>query len=131
MNALIGGMIGLFAGVMAGIAGVGGGVVMVPAMTEILGLEQQIAQGTSLLAILFTSVSGTWVNVRNRRGDLKAAMVIGLAGMVAAQLGSQMALATDQALLRRLFGLLVLVSGVRMIVRWGRDRRSAHHPGTA
>ncbi|MDH3518497.1 MAG: sulfite exporter TauE/SafE family protein [Acidimicrobiia bacterium] len=125
MNALIGGMIGLFAGVMAGIAGVGGGVVMVPAMTEILGLEQQIAQGTSLLAILFTSVSGTWVNVRNRRGDLKAALVIGLAGLVAAQFGSQLALATDQALLRRLFGLLVLVSGVRMIVRWARDRRSA------
>ena len=125
MNALIGGMIGLFAGVMAGIAGVGGGVVMVPAMTEILGLEQQIAQGTSLLAILFTSVSGTWVNVRNRRGDLKAALLIGLAGLVAAQLGSQMALATDQALLRRLFGLLVLVSGVRMIVRWAQDRRSA------
>ena len=125
MNALIGGMIGLFAGVMAGIAGVGGGVVMVPAMTEILGLEQQIAQGTSLLAILFTSVSGTWVNVRNRRGDLKAALVIGLAGLVAAQFGSQLALATDQALLRRLFGLLVLVSGVRMIVRWAQDRRSA------
>ncbi len=125
MNALLGGLIGLFAGVMAGIAGVGGGVVMVPAMTEILGLEQQLAQGTSLLAILFTSVSGTFVNVRNRRADMRAALVIGLAGLVAAQFGSQLALATDQLLLRRLFGLLVLFSGVRMIVRWWSGRRSA------
>lgn len=124
MNTLVGGLIGLFAGVMAGIAGVGGGVVMVPAMTEILGLEQQLAQGTSLLAILFTSVSGTYVNVRNRRADLRAALMIGLGGLVAAQFGSQLALATDQLLLRRLFGLLVLVSGVRMIVRWWRGRRS-------
>lgn len=129
MNALIGGIIGLFAGVMAGIAGVGGGVVMVPAMTEIIGLEQQLAQGTSLLAILFTSVSGTWANVRNRRADLRAALVIGLAGLLAAQVGSELALATDQVLLRRLFGLLVLFSGGRMIYRWWKERRSADAGG--
>ncbi len=129
MNALIGGVIGLFAGVMAGIAGVGGGVVMVPAMTEIMGLEQQLAQGTSLLAILFTSVSGTWANVRNRRADLWAALVIGVAGLLAAQVGSELALATDQILLRRLFGLLVLFSGGRMAYRWWKERRSADAGG--
>lgn len=125
MNVVAGVLIGLFAGVASGMAGVGGGVVMIPAMTELMGLGQRVAQGTSLLAILFTSLSGTVVNLRNRRVCLADAAVIGVAGVVAAQAGLQMALRLDQEVLRRLFGALVLVTGGRMLWQvWrGRERK--------
>lgn len=122
MSAIVGVLIGLVAGVASGVAGVGGGVVMIPAMTELMGLGQKVAQGTSLLAILFTSLSGTVVNLRNRRVSLRDAVVIGVAGVLAAQIGLQAALRLDQELLRRLFGALVLVTGARMLWQVGRGR---------
>ena len=122
-SAIVGVVVGVIAGIASGLAGVGGGVVMVPAMTELMGLAQSVAQGTSLVAILFTSVSGTIVNVRNRRADLRSAAVIGIAGVFSVRLGSSLALSLDQVVLRRLFGILVLVSGVRMMVRLARSDR--------
>ena len=50
-------VIGLTAGVASGVAGIGGGVIMVPGMVFILSMDQHIAQGTSLLAIIFTTIS--------------------------------------------------------------------------
>jgi hypothetical protein len=122
VNVVAGVLVGLFAGVASGLAGVGGGVVMIPAMTELMGLGQRVAQGTSLLAILFTSLSGTVVNLRNRRVSPADAAVIGVAGVVAAQAGLQMALRLDQEVLRRLFGALVLVTGGRMLWQVWRGR---------
>ncbi len=121
---MIGALIGLGAGVASGLAGVGGGVIMIPAMTELLGLSQQTAQGTSLFAIIFTSVAGTSINLRNRWVDLRAAAVIGLVGVIAVQVGSKLALQLDQQLLRRLFGGLVLFSGIRMFYRLARAERN-------
>jgi uncharacterized protein len=132
MTTLVAVLIGLVAGVASGLAGVGGGVVMVPAMTEVLGIDQALAQGTSLLAILFTSVSGTVANVRNRRVHLPTALLIGASGAAAAWLGARAALALDPALLRRLFGLLVLFSGGRMAWQeWRSSRSSQLDPGAA
>lgn len=114
MDVLIGVAVGMVAGFAGAVAGIGGGVIMVPSMVFLLGLSQTTAQGTSLMAMLFTTVAGTWVNVRNGRVDLKQAAWIGLGGMVAAQFGKTAALAIDPELLQRLFGAFVLVMGVRM-----------------
>ncbi len=114
--------VGLFAGVASGLAGVGGGVVLVPAMVYLLDVPQHTAQGTSALAILFTAASGTLVNVRNRRVDLRSAAVVGIAGVATAFLGARLAAGVDADLLRRLFGLLVVVSGARMGVDGWRER---------
>lgn len=122
MRLLAGLVIGLIAGVASGVAGVGGGVIMVPAMTAFLAVPQHVAQGTSLVAILFTSVSATAVNLRNGWVDLRMAAVIGITGAVAAQLGSLLALATDQVVLQRLFGVLVLYSAIRMLWNVWRSR---------
>ena len=110
-------VIGFVAGVASGVAGIGGGIILIPAMVFLLGMEQHLAQGTSTLAILFTAVAGTMVNVRNRRVDLRTAFVVGLGGSAAAFFASRAALALDPDLLQRLFGLLVLYSGTRMGVR--------------
>ena len=84
MEVALAAVIGLVAGVASGVAGIGGGIIMIPAMVFLLGMEQHLAQGTSTLAILFTAVAGTVVNVRNRRVDLKSALVVGLGGSAAA-----------------------------------------------
>lgn len=114
---------GVAAGVVSGVAGVGGGVLMIPVMVFLLGLDQHTAQGTSTLAILFTSVSGTYVNVRNRHADLRIALAVGVGGSAAAYFASRLAVATDADLLQRLFGLLVIYSGVRMGSRAWKGRR--------
>ncbi len=115
-------LVGVVAGVASGVAGVGGGVIMIPAMVFLLGFDQHVAQGTSTLAILFTSVAGTYVNVRNRRADLKVAAAVGVGGAAAAFLATRLAVAIDADLLQRLFGLLVIFSGTRMAVRSWRAR---------
>lgn len=116
IGVLIGVTIGLVAGVASGVAGIGGGVIMVPAMVFLLGLDQHAAEGTSLLAILFTAVAGTRVNLKNQRVDLRQAAVIGAGGVVFALLGASFALALSGPVLTRVFGVFVALVGVRMTV---------------
>ncbi len=121
-------LIGLVAGFASGVAGIGGGVIMVPAMV-LLGFGQHSAEGTSLLAILFTAVAGTRVNLRHRRVDLKQAVVIGMGGVVSAQAGVWIALMLPADRLARLFGVFVAALGARMVVGVYRHRsRDLPHP---
>lgn len=122
LDALLGIGIGLVAGVASGLAGIGGGVIMVPAMVFLMGFDQHIAQGTSLLAIVFTSVAGTVVNRRNEHVDVRNALIIGGLGAVVAFGAARFANTLDADLLRQLFGILILFSGVRMLVQTLRTR---------
>lgn len=122
-QALIGMGIGLVAGVASGLAGIGGGVVMVPAMVFFLGMAQHAAEGTSLLAILFTALAGTRVNLKNGRVDLKEATIVGAGGIVFAQVGASLALAMPAETLSQIFGAFVTLVGVRMVIRLYRARR--------
>lgn len=117
--------IGLVAGVASGVAGIGGGVIMVPAMVFLLGMAQHIAEGTSLMAILFTAVAGTRVNLRNNRVDLRQATIIGVGGVISALIGVQFALGMSSETLTRVFGVFVALVGLRMLVKLLRDRRTA------
>jgi uncharacterized protein len=103
-------VLGVAAGVLAGMFGVGGGILFVPTLVA-LGLSQHEATGTSLLAIIPTALVGTWQQARygNVRG--RAALVIGIAAAVAAQGGAAVAETLSGPTLRKLFaGLLVLVA---------------------
>lgn len=125
VGALIGVAIGLAAGIASGVAGIGGGVIMVPAMVFLLGLPQHAAEGTSLLAILFTALAGTRVNLKNDRVELREAAIIGAAGVLFAQAGASLALAMSGRLLSQVFGVFVTLVGIRMVVSVYRaDRRS-------
>lgn len=114
---VIGAVIGLVAGIASGLAGIGGGVIMVPSMVFLLDFPQHLAQGTSLLAIVFTSAAGTVVNRRNTNVDVRLALTIGGIGAVAAFAAARLANLVDAELLGQLFGGLVLVAGVRMLVQ--------------
>src|SRR5205807_4621418 len=83
-------VLGFVAGVLAGMFGVGGGILFVPTLVA-LGLSQHDATGTSLLAIIPTAVAGTWRQERYGNVRWRAACVIGIAAGVAAQGGVSLA----------------------------------------
>ncbi len=114
--------IGLTAGIASGVAGIGGGVIMVPGMVFVLSMDQHVAQGTSLFAIIFTAISGTRVNVNNKRVDLRSAVIIGAIGAATSFAAALLANQIDGDLLRRLFGVLLLFSGSRMALNSWRTR---------
>ena len=109
--------IGLTGGVLAGLFGVGGGIVFVPTLTLALGLTQVHAEATSLLAIVPTALVGTWRQRRYGNVDVRVAIVIGLASIVAVQGGVFVAEALPEGVLRRLFGGLLLVTAAQLVWR--------------
>ena len=103
-------VLGLAAGMLAGMFGVGGGILFVPTLI-VLGLNEHEAIGTSLLAIVPTVLVGTWRQSRYGNVRWRAAAVVGVAAAIAAQGGVVVAEALPATTLRRLFaGFLVLVA---------------------
>ena len=103
-------LLGFVAGIVAGLLGVGGGTLFVPALLA-LGLSQLHAEATSLLAILPTVLTGAWRQHRYGNVRWRAALVVGVAAAAAAQGGVALAEALADRTLRRLFaGLLVVVA---------------------
>ncbi len=116
--------IGLVAGFFAGVAGVGGGVVNVPAAVFFIGLAQHEAQGTSLVAIVLTAIAGTWANLRNGRVVPKDGLLAGAGGAVGSLLGSQIALGANEDTLASAFGVLILLVSLRTLYRALRPSQS-------
>jgi uncharacterized membrane protein YfcA len=118
-------LLGVAAGVLAGLFGVGGGILFVPALVA-LGLGQIEAQGTSLLAILPTVVAGAW-NQR-RYGNLRprTAVVLGVASIAGVEVGARLATELPEATLRRLFAVLLLGVAVQLV--WRTRRTTARYP---
>jgi uncharacterized protein len=103
--------LGLVAGILAGMFGIGGGILFVPTLIA-LGLGHHEALGTSLLAIIPTVLVGTWRQARYGNVRWRAAFILGGVAAVAAQGGVFLAESLSDATLRRLFaGLLVLIAG--------------------
>jgi uncharacterized protein len=115
--------LGVAAGVLSGLFGMGGGILFVPALVA-LGLGQLEAQATSLLAILPTVAAGAW-NQR-RYGNLRPrlALQLGLASIAGAAAGVLIAISLPEEILRRLFALLLLVVAVRLALNTYRKRPS-------
>jgi len=112
--------LGFAAGVLAGLFGVGGGILFVPLLVG-LGLGQLDAEATSLLAILPTVVAGTWRQRRYGNVRWRSAAVIGVTSIAGVQAGVLVATSLPEELLRRLFALLLL--GVAAQLAW-----RARHP---
>ncbi|MGH8936437.1 MAG: sulfite exporter TauE/SafE family protein [Acidimicrobiia bacterium] len=128
--ALAGILIGLVSGFASGLAGIGGGVVIVPALVLLLAVPQHLAQGTALAVIVPTALMGTITHVRNRYVLVKGAAVLGLTGIVGAQLGARLALSIEADRLRALFGVFLLVVGFRMIQGGWRSKALEREAGS-
>ncbi|HSX22055.1 MAG TPA: sulfite exporter TauE/SafE family protein [Gaiellaceae bacterium] len=103
--------LGVAAGVLAGMFGVGGGILFVPTLTW-LGLTQVHAEASSLLAIIPVVLVGVWRQERYGNVRWRPAVIIGLASIGAAVGGAQVAESLPESTLRKLFaGLMILVAG--------------------
>ncbi len=118
--------LGLGAGVMSGLFGVGGGILFVPALLA-LGLGQVEAAATSLLAVVPTAAVGTWRHARYGNLRLTPALVIGVASIVGVEIGVQVATSVPEHVLRRLFGVLLLAVAAQLA--WRAVRTRASYPG--
>jgi uncharacterized membrane protein YfcA len=104
-------VLGAVAGVLAGLFGVGGGILFVPTLTW-LGLTQVHAEASSLLAIIPTVIVAVWRQQRHGNVRWRAALVIGVASIGAAVGGAQLAESLPESTLRKLFaGFMLLVAG--------------------
>jgi len=110
-------VIGALGGVLAGLFGVGGGILFVPTLALVLGLTQLHAEASSLLAILPTAIVGTWRQRRYGNVDVRAAALIGVASIVGVQGGVIVAESLADGTLRRLFGLLLLATSGHLVWR--------------
>ena len=117
-------LLGAGAGVLAGLFGVGGGVLFVPTLTLVLGLSQIHAEATSLLAILPAAVVGAWRQRAYGNVRTRAALVIGLAAIAGVEGGVQIAEELPQHVLRRLFAVLMLIVAAQIAWRAARRRPS-------
>lgn len=117
-------VIGLAVGTLAGLLGIGGGVIMVPAMVLLLGEANVMAKGTALAVTVPTAVVGTWRNRRSANVDVKAALIIGVAGILSAIAGGTIAAHMSESLSNGLFASLLLVVAAQMVYRERRDRSS-------
>jgi uncharacterized membrane protein YfcA len=116
---LLGLAVGALAGVLSGALGIGGGVIMVPALVLVMGVGQQTAQGTSLLVIIPTAISGAYSHYRHGLLRERLTLAVGVVGGAGAVLGSYLALHLDRGWLQRIFAIYLLFVGVRSVLRRG------------
>ena len=116
--------VGVVTGVLAGLLGVGGGVVMIPAMMVLLGLPNVIAKGTSLAVIIPTAITGTLRNRSASNVDIRAAAIVGAGGILSAIAGGWISDRLSDSLSNALFATLLIVVAGRLVLQESRRRWS-------
>jgi uncharacterized membrane protein YfcA len=108
--------IGILTGVMAGMLGIGGAIIMIPALVFIMGLSQQSAQGTSLAVMLPPiGILAAYNYYKAGQVNLKFAIILAIAFIAGSYFGSKLALSLPQALLKKIFAIILLLVAVKML----------------
>lgn len=109
-------LLGVASGAISGLIGIGGGVLITPALIYLFGFSQYSAQGTSL-ALLVPPISllGAWTYYQQGYVDLKVATMVCLGFLLGSLLGAKFAVAMPELLLKRMFGAVMMVIAVRML----------------
>lgn len=109
-------LLGAFAGFLGGLAGVGGGLLLVPTLVYILGFSQKMAQGTTLALMLPPiGLLATWEYYRQGEVNLRAAAIMILGYLAGNFLGGKWAMSMPELLIRRIFALLLILAGIKML----------------
>ncbi len=110
-------LLGLIAGVLGGLFGIGGGIIIIPALVLLFGFSQHQAQGTTLaLLVPPIGILAAWTYYRQGYVDLKAAAFICLGFLFGALIGANIAMGLSNTLLQRIFGVVLLLVALRMII---------------
>jgi uncharacterized membrane protein YfcA len=118
---LVAAALGVVAGVLSGLFGVGGGILFVPILTWV-GLSQLHAEASSLLAIIPTVLVGVWRQQRYGNVRWRPAVILGVASIAAAVGGAQLAISLPEATLRKLFAVLMLAVAAQIAWRARRQQ---------
>ena len=121
-------MVGLAAGILSGLVGVGGGIIIVPALVFFLGFSQLQAQGTSLgLLLLPVGIFAVINYYKAGHIDLKVVGIMSLAFVAGGFIGSKLALTINQEVVKKIFAILLFYTAFRLlhwddaIVKWVRN----------
>lgn len=109
-------LIGFLSGIVSGM-GIGGGAILIPALVIFVNPEQHIAQSVNLLYFIPTALIALIIHIRNKRIDIKMACPIILCGLAGSYLGSKLALSLSGPLLKKTFGIFLLVMGLYELFR--------------
>ena len=109
-------LIGLGAGVLSGVFGIGGGIIVVPALIFLLKYAPQQAAATSLAALVLPlgAAVGAWTYYKAGQLEIMPAVIIALGMMCGAFFGAKLATSVDAVILKRAFAVLLVVMAVRM-----------------
>ena len=110
-------LIGLLAGIFGGLAGIGGGIVMIPLMVGILKMGQHKAHGTSLVALVFTGISGAITYAIHGSIDLIASLLIAGTAIFMARAGAHYAHFLSEQKLKRSFGAFMIVISLLLLMK--------------
>lgn len=110
-------LIGLAAGLLSGLFGIGGGVVIVPLLIGLAGFSITQAAGTSLAALLLpVGALGAWQYWQSGAVDLRAALLLAVGLLIGAYLGARLGVSLPPATVQRAFGALLVVVGLRFVL---------------
>lgn len=122
-------ILGLVVGILVGLLGIGGGVVLVPAMVYLLHFDQHMAQGTSLFILLppigLGALRGYW---KNGQVDLRAGIICAIGFLLGGYVGGRAAVPMASKELQAIFGLFLILSGILL---WRKTLQSAAAGGKA
>jgi len=110
-------LIGLLAGIFGGLVGLGGGIIMIPLMVGILKMGQHKAHGTSLVALVFTGISGAITYAMKGSIDLIAALLIATTAIFTARAGAHYAHTLAEGKLKRSFGVFMIVVSLLLLMK--------------
>lgn len=109
-------LIGIITGIMAGMLGIGGAIIMIPALIYIVGLSQQSAQGTSLAVMLPpVGILAAYNYYKAGHVNIKFAIILAVFFLVGSYFGSKLAIVIPEQVLRKIFAVLLIVVAARML----------------
>lgn len=109
-------LIGLAAGVLSGLVGVGGGIIIVPALVFFLGFTQHQAQGTSLgLLLLPVGILAVLNYYHKGHIDVKVVLIMAIAFVIGGWLGSKLSLSISEIAVKRIFAVILFYTGFKML----------------
>lgn len=108
--------VGIFAGMLSGLVGVGGGIIIVPALVFFLSFSQKMAQGTSLgILLLPIGILGVFQYYKQGYIDMRVVIIISVAFLAGSYFGSKIALSLPQEAVKKVFAIMMLVIAIKML----------------
>lgn len=109
--------IGLLAGFLSGLIGIGGGIVIVPVLVYFFAMSQKTAQGTTLFMFLLPiGILGVFNYHKAGHVDYKTAVIMGITFVLGSYFGSKTAIGMDTRLVKQIFGVAIIIIGIKMLL---------------